>query len=218
MRMEADMKEYRKIPSKNYRDVLLRVVPGHFVTPNTHVNYYMDMSGILHRQSEAKAAAEALAGYFSADKVIDTIICLDGTEIVAAYLANELTRAGVLSKNAHKTMYILTPEYDLSGQMIFRRNLEPWVSGKNVLLLLATTTTGETIAKAGQSINYYGGIVVGIGAIFSAVNAVDGHPVHALFRASDLPDYRSYRVGDCPMCRAKQRVDAICNGFGYSPL
>ncbi len=212
------MQDYYKIPSKNYRNVLLRVVPGHFVTPNTHVNYYMDMSGILHRQSEAKAAAEALAGYFSADRVIDTILCLDGTDVVGAYLANELTKAGVLSKNAHKTMYIMTPEYDLSGQMIFRQNLEAWIRDKNVLLLLATTTTGETIAKAGQSVNYYGGTVVGIGAIFSAVNAVNGHPVHALFRASDLPDYRSYRVEECPMCRQKRKVDAICNGFGYSPL
>ena len=212
------MQDYYKIPSKNYRNVLLRVVPGHFVTPNTHVNYYMDMSGILHRQSEAKAAAEALAGYFSADRVIDTILCLDGTDVVGAYLANELTKAGVLSKNAHKTMYIMTPEYDLSGQMIFRQNLEAWIRDKNVLLLLATTTTGETIANAGQSVNYYGGTVVSIGAIFSAVNAVNGHPVHALFRASDLPDYRSYRVEECPMCRQKRKVDAICNGFGYSPL
>ena len=187
-----------------------------------HLERIAEMEAAL--ESCARATAELTAQLDRLDALRDTMLRLHRYYGSPEWYADrELslppgTKAGVLSKNAHKTMYILTPEYDLSGQMIFRRNLEPWISGKNVLLLLATTTTGETIAKAGQTINYYGGIVVGIGAIFSAVSAVEGHPVHALFRASDLPDYRSYRVGDCPMCRAKQRVDAICNGFGYSPL
>jgi len=210
------MEAYRKIPSQKYHDLVLRVVPGHFVTVNSHVNYYMDMAAIMKRQNEAKAAAEALAHFYSIDSVIDTIVCLGGTEVIGAYLANELTKVGVFSKNAHKAMYILTPEYDGNGLMIFRHNLEGWIRGKNVLLLMATATTGKSFQQAAQSINYYGGTVVGISALFSAVSKIDGFPVHALFDTSDFADYRAYRAADCPMCKAKQKVDAICNGFGYS--
>ena len=37
------MLEYTKIYSKKYPDIALKVIPGHFVTPNSHINYYMDM-------------------------------------------------------------------------------------------------------------------------------------------------------------------------------
>lgn len=71
------------------------------------------------------------------DKPIDTIVCLDGCEVIGAFLASELSRSGVLSTNAHKTIYVVTPEFNSNGQMIFRDNLKPEIYGKNVLLLLA---------------------------------------------------------------------------------
>ena len=40
--------------------------------------------------------------------------------MIGAYLAEELTRAGVLSTNAHKTIYVITPEYNSNSQMVFR--------------------------------------------------------------------------------------------------
>ena len=49
------MNAYTKLESKNNSNLILRVVPGHFVTPNAHTNYYMEMTQILRRQSEAKA-------------------------------------------------------------------------------------------------------------------------------------------------------------------
>ena len=42
--------------------------------------------------------------------------------MIGAYLAEELTRAGVLSTNAHKTIYVITPEYNSNSQMVFREN------------------------------------------------------------------------------------------------
>ncbi len=212
------MQDYIKLPSKRFPNVILRVVPGHFVTPNSHTNYFMDMAGIMFRQKEARAAAEAMAQFYSSDTIVDSIVCLDDMDIIGAYLADELTRAGVISRNAHKTMYILKPEHDNSGQMIFRENIEGWIRGKNVLLLFSTVSTGRTIAQAAQSVNYYGGHVSGISALFSIVAKIDGYPVHALFDMTDLPDYRSYPYRECPMCKAQQRVRAMVNGHGYSKL
>ena len=103
------MNAYTKLESKNNSNLILRVVPGHFVTPNAHTNYYMEMTQILRRQSEAKAVAKAMSEFYTNSTIVDTILCLDGMDVIGAYLADELTRAGILSTNAHKTMYIISP-------------------------------------------------------------------------------------------------------------
>lgn len=92
------------------------------------------------------------------------------------------------------------------------------IKGKHVLLLLASATTGQTILRAGESIDYYGGTVVGITAIFSVPTKIFGQQVHSLYKIQDLPDYRSYNASDCKMCKDHIPIDAICNSFGYSKL
>ena len=177
----------------------MKVIPGHFVTPNSHINYYIDMTTMRTRQSEAKAAARAMASTYAATTIVDTIV-------------------GVMSMNAHKTIYIYTPEFDNRGQMIFRENSEMMIKGKHVLLLLASATTGQTILRAGESIDYYGGTVVGITAIFSVPTKIFGQQIHSLYKIADLPDYRSYTASECKLCKNHVPIDAICNSFGYSKL
>jgi len=106
-----------------------------------------------------------------------------------APLAEELTKAGVLSMNAHQTIYITSPEYNSVGQMIFRDNVQPMINGKNVLILNGAVTTGETLARAVESVLYYGGQIRGIAAIFSAVTSVARLPVYSIFQQRDIPDY-----------------------------
>ncbi len=212
------MLKYTKLYSKRYQDVFLKVVPGHFVTPNAHINYYIDMTTMKARQNEAANAAQALSEAYASTTVVDTILCLDGTQVIGAYLANELTRAGIMSRNAHQTIYITTPEYDLSGQMIFRDSTQIMVRDKNVLLLMASITTGKTAARAIDSVRYYGGRITGISSIFSVVSKICGMPVNALFTKADLPEYKSYPADACAMCREGRKVDAIANGFGYSQV
>ena len=176
------------------------------------------MTTMKTRQSEAKAAARAMASTYAATTIVDTIVCMDGMEVIGAYLADELTQAGIMSMNAHKTIYVYSPEFDNRGQMIFRENSEMMIKGKHVLLLLASATTGQTILRAGESIDYYGGTVVGITAIFSVPTKIFGQQVHSLYKIQDLPDYHSYTASECKMCRDHVPIDAICNSFGYSKL
>ena len=89
---------------------------------------------------------------------------------------------------------------------------------KNVLLIAASTTTGHTIKRAIDCVDYYGGTVVGAASIFSAVNKIFDVPIYSIFNLSDVPDYGTYKHENCPMCKARQKVDAIANGFGYSVL
>ena len=162
------MQDYIKIRSKDYPDIVLRAIPGHFVTPNSHINYYIDMSLMKARRSEADAIAKAISDQYVASTIVDTILCLDGTEVIGAYLAEHLTKAGVVSMNAHQTIYITGPEFNNAGQMMFRDNVQPMIKGKHVLILIASATTGLTLAGAIDTVKYYGGITAGISAIFSA--------------------------------------------------
>jgi orotate phosphoribosyltransferase len=102
--------------------------------------------------------------------------------------------------------------------MIFRENNQPAVYNKHVLLLAASATTGDTLKRSLSCIQYYGGMVQGISAIFSAVSVVDDVIVNSIFTAKDIPDYKSYDIDECPMCKANQRLEAIVNGHGYMKL
>lgn len=140
-------------------------------------------------------------------------------QVVGACLAEELTKAGFMSINAHQTIYVITPELSSESQLLFRENLQPMLAGKHVLILMASVTTGLTISQSMECVRYYGGKVVGVSAIYSATDvAADGTRINALFHLWDLPDYASYHAQDCPLCRQGIKIDAVVTGNGYSSL
>ena len=207
-----------RIPSKVNSNVVLRMMPGHFATNHSHINYYVDMTFLKARKSEAEAAAKILARNYQTSTYIDTIVCMDGCEIIGAYLADELTRHSIMSLNSHQTMYVVSPEIHTGGQLIFRDNMQSMINGKHILLVLATAPTGLTVRRAFECINYYGGIMEGAAALFSATKEVEGIKINSLFTPEDIPDYRTYHFTDCPMCKEKKKIDAIVNSYGYSKL
>ena len=212
------MNPYRKIELQGNSNIILRVTPGHFVTPNSHVNYYIDLTPMKTRVSEARAVAGMMAQYHSYQTVVDTIVCLDGTEVIGAFLAEELAAAGVMSMNLHKTIYVIQPEMTASGQMVFRENVAPWIDKKNVLVLFALATTGQTALRAIHTIKYYGATITGISSIFSTVDKIAGLPVNAIFTQKDLPDYQCWNAEACPLCKENRRVDGLWNGYGITSL
>ena len=208
----------KKINSNVNQNAIIRVIPGHFATNHSHINYYVDMTIMKSRKSEAEAAASVLARQYSSSTYIDTIICMDGCEVIGAYLADELTKSGIMSLNQHQTMYVVSPEMNPGGQLIFRDNMQMMINGKHCLLLLASATTGRTIARAVECVQYYGGIVEGVSAIFSASDNVQGIDINYIFGGNDIANYRTYDASQCPMCARKEKIDAIVNSFGYSKL
>ena len=212
------MQEPINIPCKSHPDVVLKAIPGHFVTPNSHVNYFLDMTNLKYKLDEASATAKAISEQITVTTVVDTIVCIDGCEIIGAFLAQDLTRAGTYSMNSRSTINIITPEFTNSNQFMFRENFVPMIKGKNVLLLLTSATTGKTILKAAQILSYYGATISGISAVFSAANSVMGIPINSLFSTSDIADYKTYAPEDCTLCKEGVGIDALANGFGYSRL
>ena len=66
------------------------------------------------------------------------------------------------------------------------------VKGKHVLILAASLTTGYTVQAAVEAVNYYGGMVAGLSAIFATTHECMGYEVTSIFDPSSLPDYASF--------------------------
>lgn len=199
-------------------DVTLRVARGHFATRHSHTNYFID---VTHQQSclqGAEAVAQQLAQRLESSTLVDTILCMDGTRVIGTCLAHELTGGGYLSVNAGKDIYILRENVSSDGKLIFRDNARFMLENKNVLILLASITTGSTVEKGVRCVQYYGGKVSGIASVYSHLKEVKGIPVVSLFNTGDLPEYASYAPQDCPLCRKGMEIDAVVDKYGYSKL
>lgn len=196
----------------------LKIRSGHFATNHSHINYHIDTTTLRTRTNEAQEIARSLAGTLIYSAAVDTILCLEGTAVIGAYLSEELSKSGVLSMNMHKTIYVITPEYNSDSQMIFRENILPMVRDKNVILLATSVTTGLSVNKGVEAIQYYGGKLQGIAAVFSLIDDLNGCKVISVFGRENVPGYASYTSQECPFCRQGQKLDALVNTLGYSNM
>ena len=211
------MIELKKLPMTR-GNVALRYARGHFATNHSHTNYYIDVTYQKTLLSEAKDTARQLVSHFVNNTPVDTIVCLDGTAVLGACVAQELTKSGFRTINEHQTIYIVEPENNGNSQIIFRENIKPMIEGKWVMVLMASVTTGFTAKRSVEAIEYYGGMVSGVASIYRTVDSIGGYPVRSIYDTKDLPDYESYDYRECPMCKAGQKLDALVNSYGFSEL
>lgn len=204
----------QEIKSRNNRNIKLGIIPGHFATNHSHVNYYVDMTSIKTSSLMARAAAEELAANYVSTH-IETIICLEGTEVIGAFLASELMSGGI---NRGADIKVVTPELNANNQLIFRDNTQKLIWGKQVIVLIASASTGKTISRTVDCLKYYNGQLAGISAIFSAIDESHGTKVTTIFSPADLPKYENCLADECKMCANGVKVDALVNSYGYSKL
>lgn len=200
-------------------NVFIHVMPGHFISANNHINYYVGTSDIKHNLNVSTQAAKLMAEYYSINGIdVDTVLCLYETQALGAYLAQELSNSTMMAPNPDQTVFVVGSEYDAAGNLIFRDNLRRMIYGKNVVVLISCITSGRTVERAIESVRYYGGKVAGISSVFSMQSKISGVPVSSLFTTDDIPGYISYPSHDCPLCQKGVPVDAISNGYGYSKI
>src|SRR5699024_2561777 len=154
--------------------MILRVARGHFATSHSHINYYIDVTMQKTRLSEAAETAKELVHMYKSTTIVDTILCLDGTQVIGTCMANELTKDVVRDMNAHKTVYFSTPEYTAGSQINLLAISAPMVRGRHVLILSAPMTSGASIKAAVEAVQYYGGQVAGLAAIIATTHAFMG--------------------------------------------
>ncbi len=191
---------------------------GHFATQNSHINYFIDTTAQKYSLKGCEAVAHTLCEKVKGRFPVDSILCMDGTSTVGTCLAKELTKAGGRSLSEGSNIYIVKGELNSSGKLIFRDNARFMLEGKHVLILACSLTTGKTVLQGKESVEYYGGRVVGAASIYAAVDNVEGLPVVSIFDTNTIPDYVSYSPSECPMCKAGQPIDAVVNTYGFSKI
>ena len=183
------------ITAKDNNNVKLGLIPGHFATNHSHVNYFVDMTSIKTQYRSAREAAHELAKAYQF-KEINTILCFEGTEMIGAFLAHALSnQTGTL--NAGQDIAVITPETNMNNQMIFRDNLQKHIYNKNILLLMSSVSTGKSIARSVECLKYYSGNLTAIAAIFSALSDYQGVGIDSVFTLEDLPEYRTAIPSEC---------------------
>ena len=206
-----------RITAANNRSLSFNVISGHFATSHSHVSSYIDLSELKTDFKSAKEAAKELAGRIRGCIPVDTIICVEGTKMLGAFLAEELSE-GFHGINTGNDIKVISPEYDSNNQIILRDNLQPLVRDRNVLLLVSSVSSGKSIVQIAECLGYYGGKLMAAVAIFSDVDNIRGLPIHHIFGHNDIPAYTSVRPEDCALCKSGVKIDAIVNSFGYSKI
>ena len=91
--------------------ITMKVIPGHFTTSNAHVNYYLDMSDMKSNALVARDIARELAVPYVTSTPVETIVCMERTDVIGAYLAEELLQEGTaIINNGIITFRCTTPK------------------------------------------------------------------------------------------------------------
>ena len=141
--------------SKN-PDIVMNVTPGHFTTNHYHLSHYLDLDNLKTSSHLARKVASEFTLPYLQTTSIDTIVCMEGTELIGAYMAEELTKKGSSGINVGKEIYVLKPMNNVNRQMIFQSNLQKYLSNHNVLLIASSISSGLTLKSALECLAYYG--------------------------------------------------------------
>ena len=198
--------------------ISVQVIPGHFTTGNVHISHYLDVSSLKSNVSIARDVARELALPYLSSTLVDTIVCMEKTEVIGAYLAQELLQAGASVMNSGREIRVLTPLSNINGNLVFPNSVVQWIDNQNVILIVASISSGRTLSSALECLAYYGGKIVGISALFMALNDKLEQKINALFTSQDIPDYKLSNAGQCEMCKAGLKLDAMISSEGYTKI
>ena len=199
--------------------ISIKVIPGHFSTSNAHSNHYLDVGGLKSNALIARDVARELAIPYLTSTLVDTILCMEKTEVIGAYLAEELLQRGTSVMNADEDIYVVSPMTNINGNLIFQGSMIDCISNRNILLLVTTVSSGRTVDVALECIEYYGGILAGISALYLASPQKLGREINALFTYEDIPGYKLFKpIKCCELCQAGQKLDAVVTSEGYTKI
>ncbi|MCL2187022.1 MAG: hypothetical protein FWB86_14415 [Treponema sp.] len=198
--------------------IAVNITPGHFTTNNVHTNNYLDVSELKSNTQIARDVAREMAIPYLSSTLVDTIVCMERMEVVGAYLAQELNQDGTSVMNTGRSIHVVSPMTNAYGKLIFADSAVKWINGKNVLLLISTVSSGRVLNITIECINYYGGILAGVSALYRASEIKIPQMVNCLFTADDIPGYKLYDTNTCELCKGGQKLDAIISSEGYTKL
>lgn len=198
--------------------ISIKVVPGHYSTSFYHTNFYLDVSTLKADAYIARDVARELALPYISSALVDTIVCMENTKVIGAFLAQELLQEGTAVMNAGGDIHVVTPMNTVDGKMTFFDNELEWISDKHILLLTASISSGRTLNRALECLLYYNGIITGISALFKIATTMQHLKINTLFTSDDIPGYEVYKAGECEICKAGKQLNAIISSEGFKKI
>ena len=198
--------------------ISIKVTPGHFSTSFYHMNYYLDISTLKANAFIARDVARELAAPYISTTIVDTIVCMENTKVIGAFLAQELLQEGTAVMNSGGEIHVVTPMNTIDGKMVFYDNELEWIRNRYVLMLTASVSSGRTLNSAMECLSYYNGIIAGISALFLYSGAVKHLKIHSLFTSDDIPGYKVHSTNSCEVCKEGQKLDALISCEGYKRI
>ncbi len=164
---------------------------GHFkLTSGRHSGVYNDKDALYSSQYFYETVCQLT------DRLIpERYDFITGPAVAGAVLASAVCH----DINAHslETCRFVYPE-KIAGEMKFRRGYDKLLDGKNVLIVEDVITTGGSIVKTIESIEYNGGVVVEIIAIWNRSDwRHEDIPTISLFNEPAI----SWTPEHCPLCQ-----------------
>jgi len=197
--------------------ISMKVIPGHFTTSNSHVSHYLDVSSLKSNAQVARDVARVLANPYLSSTLVDTIVCIERTEVIGAYLAEELSNNGMSIMNENTEIHVITPISNNIGSLYFQGSMVKHISNRNILLLTSYISVGQLLDNALDCISYYRGKIAGISALFLASLDLE-QKINTLFTSEDVPGYKIFSPRKCEMCQAGQSLDALISSEGYTKI
>jgi len=198
--------------------ISIKVIPGHFSASNTHSNHYLDVSRLKSNAQVAQDVARELAVPYLTSTIVDAVVCMDRTTVVGAFLAEELFMHGIMVINAGSEIHVFAPMSNVNGKLVFHDSMLDRILNKNVVLLVASISSGRTLNTAMECLDYYGANLVGVSALFLGSLHKPQREINALFTSEDIPDYKLFSPDKCEMCKSGQKLDAMVTSEGYTYL
>ncbi len=198
--------------------IKMNVIPGHFTTSQFHISHFLDLYDLKTNARLARDVAVELAIPYLTTTLVDTIVCMEGTEVIGAYMAQELLQEGASVINSGKEIHVVTPMSNINRKLIFQSNMQELILNRNIILLVSSISSGTTVNSALECLSYYGGIVVGISALFSACQDTPELEINSMFTSEDIPDYRIFSPGKCDICKDGHKLDALIIHDGYTKM
>ncbi len=206
------------IPLAKKPIIKMNVIPGHFTTSQFHISHFLDLYDLKTNAALARDVAVELALPYLTSTLVDTIVCMEGTEVIGAYLAEELLKKGTSVVNTGKEIHVVTPMSNTNRKLMFQSNMQELILNRNIILLVSSISSGTTVNSALECLSYYGGIVVGISALFNAYQDATDREIYSMFTSEDIPGYRIYSPGKCDLCKNGQKLDALIIHDGYTKI
>ena len=203
------------IPLERNPSISVNMIPGHYATSHSHRTHYLAVNHLKTSALLAREVARELAAPYLSNANVETIVCMEETEVIGAYLAEVLLKPGLSVKNVGRDIKVVTPILNINKKLTFQTDTMELINNRNIILLLSSVTGGSTLRAALEALNYYRGRVLGISALFNAYPEGQEQKINSLFTGENLPGYELYKPADCPLCKAGQKIDAIIVRDGY---